>query len=88
MTAELLSWDVSSLIERLAQIRELEEKGFVYGEKEEALYFKEEIEALIRRELYLTDEEIEAAIPLANDEDEMLALAEVCRQRILEEQAK
>lgn len=85
---EILIYDLYALLNRLADICELEEKGFVYGEKEVALDFKEKITALLHDELYLTDEEIEGAIPIAKDKAKLTALAEESLRRMKEERTQ
>lgn len=77
--------DIERCILELARIREMEEADFPYGEKDGALYIKNEYMSALVKYAFLTEEEIENAVDIYSEEGtDYTFLAEVSIQRMEE----
>lgn len=70
-----------------AKLKELKDRGYVYGEKAEAEALEQEIRDYLTGCLAMTPEEIAGAADWTEDAPELLALAESCLHRIREDAA-
>ena len=70
-----------------AKLRELQDRGYVYGEKAEAEAMAQEIRDYLVDRLAMTPEEIDGAADWTEDSPDLLALAEECYERIREDAA-
>lgn len=79
---------IEACIGRLAEIKEMEDFDFPYGEKEGALYVREQYMQALKSYMFLTEEEIESAISVySEEENDYLELAEIAISR-MEEKAQ
>lgn len=78
--------NLEDVFSRLQQIRLMEEEGFVYGEEEGALYFREAYREALKTYMLLTDEEILTAEEAYGQPDtDYEELAGTALKRIAEE---
>lgn len=85
LDATLVERDLEWCIEILYEIHEMEELGFPYGEKTGALFVREQYVSALKEYALLTDEEIQSAMFMYNEEEnDYLELAEISIQRMEE----
>lgn len=85
LNAVYVESDFECCIKVLAQIAEMEEYNFPYNEETGALYVKEQYMNALKQYMFLTDEEIESAVSIYNeDENDYMELAEIAISRMEE----
>lgn len=84
LSADMLAMHIDNFEIIIRNTNELEQDGFLYGEKAEAEALREEAAAYLRDRLHLTDDEILQAAEWKYDSREMAALGETCLLRLLE----
>lgn len=85
VTAQDMTAPLARLGRAAAQLQELKDRGYVYGEKEAAEELAQEIRDYLSGRLKMTPEEIAGAENWQEDSPELLALAEDCLKRIRED---
>ena len=84
-TAQDIAAPLARLGQAAARLQELEDRGYVYGEEEEVQALRQGIQDYLADRLAMTPEEIAGAGDWAEDDPELLALAESCLHRIRED---
>ena len=75
--------DLEEIFGSLYSMKQLEEAGFVYGEKEGVLYVRGQLETTLKETMQLTDEEIRLGIDMMADENsDYMELAEISLERM------